>query len=58
MKTFILIEWSEIQNYMQEEGCRQNACLANDSEFLDSNCTIKSSAYFVNKEWAERVDKN
>ena len=43
-----LVTWPEVQELMDVEGFRENACLANDEYFVD---TYGSSAYFVSCEW-------
>ena len=48
---YILIEWPEIQDLMEKPGFNQNACLANDVEFLEVNTSVESSAYFVKESW-------
>lgn len=47
---YVLVQWPDIQEYMDKEGFRENACLANDEHFVD---TYGSSAYFVDLNWLE-----
>lgn len=47
---YTLIEFPEIQAYQDMPGFKENACLANDIDFLNAN-NIGSSAYFVDVEW-------
>jgi len=51
-KTYIIITFPEIQQYQDEPDFDENACLINDSKFLDK---YGSSAYFVDKEWINNV---
>lgn len=53
---YLLIEWSDVQELMTKEGFRDNACLANDKQFLESNTIIHDSAYFVSEEWLKKVN--
>lgn len=48
-----LVTWPEIQEYMDSEGFEEHSCLADDDYFFG---TYGSSAYFVDKEWKEKVD--
>lgn len=52
---YVLIEWPEVQDLMEKPGFKENACLANDTEFLEHNTMVKSSAYFVNQEWLNNL---
>ena len=45
---FIIVQWPEVQELMDEEGFDTNACLANDEWTLEK---YGSQAYFVNKKW-------
>jgi len=47
---YVLIEWPDIQFYMDKEGFKEHSCLANDEWVLD---TYGSSTYFVNKKWIQ-----
>ena len=49
---FTIIQWPDIQAFMDIEGFDENACLANDDYFLD---IYGSSAYFVNKNWLNKI---
>lgn len=49
---FTIIQWPDIQAFMDIEGFNTNACLANDNYFLD---IYGSSAYFVNKNWLNKI---
>lgn len=53
MKKYIVIQWPEIQDYMECKGFEDNAYLINDEKGLD---TFGSSAYFVNEVWAENQE--
>lgn len=53
-----LIEFPEVQELMELPGFAENACLANDEEFLEQNTSIGSSAYFVSVEWLKMKNKN
>ena len=50
---YIIIQWPEIQDLMDKEGFRENACLANDDYFQQE---YGSSAYFVNVDWLSKVE--
>lgn len=47
---FTIVQWPEIQNYMEKLGFDENAVLINDEVFCDAN-GIGPSAYMVNVEW-------
>lgn len=51
---YVLIQWPEIQEYMDEYGFDQWACLANSDEFVKM---YGSSAYFVSKPWLDAMLK-
>lgn len=51
--TFEIVTWPEIQEYMEKDGFRENACLANDEHFVN---VFGSSAYFVNSKWKDDID--
>lgn len=51
---YVVVQWPEIQYYMDEEGFDQHACLANSDEFID---IYGSSAYFISKPWLDEVLK-
>lgn len=48
-----VICWPDIQDYMNKEGFEDNAYLINDEKGME---LFGSSAYFVNTEWADKVD--
>lgn len=52
---YVVVEWPEIQDYMDEPGFDENAHLINDEIGLDM---YGSSAYFVNVEWKNKVDNH
>ena len=52
--TYIIITFPEIQQYQDEPDFEENSCLINDCTFLEK---YGSSAYFVNKEWRDKVEK-
>lgn len=51
---FIIVEWPEIQLYMEQEGFNDNCYLINDTSWLDQ---YGSSSYFVNEKWKSKVDE-
>ena len=51
MKDFEIIEWPEIQAFMELEGFEDNATLLEPHESLG----ISSSTYLVSKEWLESL---
>ena len=55
MDKYIVIQWPEIQLYMNCEGFREHAFLINDEYGMD---TFGSSAYFVEEAWAKEAEKN
>ena len=50
---FVVIQWPEVQELMTKEGFDTNASLANDEWCLEE---YGSSAYFVNKQWLNKVE--
>ena len=54
---YILIEFPDVQDLMDKEDFRKNACLANDEEFLEENTTVQSSAYFVKEDWLNSIEE-
>ena len=46
--TFVVVMWPESQELMELEGFDENACLVNDSPFLEE---YGSSAFFVRQSW-------
>lgn len=53
MDKYIVVTWPDIQTYMDKEGFENNAHLINDEKGIE---LFGSSAYFINEEWAEKVD--
>ena len=53
MKDFEIIEWPEIQYFMEQEGFDDNATLIEPNGYMG----IDSSTYLVNKEWLESLDE-
>lgn len=49
---YVVIQWPEIQELMEEDGFENNAALANAGWCLDC---YGSSAYFVNKQWLNEI---
>lgn len=49
METFVLIHWPNVQELMDVEGFRENAC-------LDTRDDAESSSYFVSEEWLNSLD--
>lgn len=52
MEDFDIIEWPDIQYYMNEEGFDENATLIEPNE----NMGIGSSTYLINKEWLKSLE--
>lgn len=52
MTTYILETWPDVQYYMDEPDFNEHACLADDEYFVKK---YGNSAYFIEKEWAEKV---
>jgi hypothetical protein len=50
---FVIIQWPEIQDLMDKEGFDTNASLTNDEWCLEK---YGSSAYFVNKQWLNKIE--
>ena len=50
METFVLIHWPDVQELMDVEGFRENAC-------LDTRDNADSSSYFVSEEWLNNIDE-
>ena len=46
--TFVVVMWPDSQELMESEGFEENACLVNDSPFLEE---YGSSAFFVRQSW-------
>lgn len=52
MEDFEIIEWPEIQYYMEFEGFRENSSLIEPND----NIGIGSSTYLVSTEWLEQIE--
>lgn len=52
MEDFEIIEWPEIQYYMEIEGFRENSSLIEPN----NNIGIGSSTYLVSTEWLEQIE--
>ena len=55
MDKYIIIQWPEIQEFMEIEGFEENSYLINDEKGLDD---FGSSAYFVNTKWIDEFFKS
>ena len=55
MSKYVVITWPDIQYYMDIEGFDENSYLVNDEQGLED---FGSSAYFVDEEWLEELNKN
>ena len=53
MEKYIVVQWPDIQTYMDKEGFEDNAHLINDERGIG---LFGSSAYFINEGWADKVD--
>lgn len=53
IEEYIVVQWPEIQDYMDLNGFNENSYLINDEKGIND---FGSSAYFVNKEWYEEVN--
>lgn len=51
MENYTIIEWPEIQEYMDEEGFNENSALIEPNE----NIGIGSSTYLVSNEWLKTL---
>ena len=49
---YIVVQWPDIQDLMDEPGFEDNASLINDERFYQ---LYGDSAYFVNEEWYNKV---
>lgn len=49
---YVIIQWPEIQDYMDVEGFDENSCLVSTEPMLTE---YGSSAYFVNKGWLKSL---
>lgn len=55
---FELVEFPAVQVFMEEPDFHENACLANDPEFLEHMESLgynPSSLYFVDADWMEMI---
>lgn len=48
MDEFVIIQWPEIQFYMDKPGFRENSCLITEDPFYSE---YGDSSYFVRKSW-------
>lgn len=46
--TYVIIQWPEIQYFMELEGFKENSYLINDEKGIEE---FGSSSYFVNTKW-------
>lgn len=53
MKDYEIIEWPDIQAFMDEEGFDANATLIESNDSMG----IGSSTYLVNKEWLNSLSE-
>ena len=51
--TYIIIQWPEIQYFMELEGFKENSYLINDDKGIEK---FGSSAYFVNTKWLNNYE--
>lgn len=51
---FIIVEWPEVQKYMEKDGFNDNAFLINDESWLDQ---YGSSSYFIKESWKYKIDE-
>lgn len=54
LSKFVIVEWPEIQSYIDKEGFDNNCCLINDDTWLDQYGAL---SYFVNEEWKHKIDE-
>ncbi len=50
---YIVIQWPDIQHYMDLQGFEENSYLINDEKGMND---FGSSAYFVDEEWLNELD--
>jgi len=53
-KKYIIVQWPESQELMEEDGFREHCCLINDSMEDDPKSFLArygSSAFFVEEKW-------
>lgn len=55
MDKYIIIQWPEIQEFMEIEGFEENSYLINDEKGL---ANFGASAYFVNTKWIDKFFKS
>lgn len=55
MDKYIIVQWPEIQEFMEIEGFEENSYLINDEKGL---ANFGSSAYFVNTKWIDKFFLN
>ena len=53
MKDYEIIEWPDIQAFMELDGFEENATLIESNDSMG----IGSSTYLVNKEWLDSLSK-
>ena len=53
MKDYEIIEWPDIQAFMDEEGFDENTTLIEPNDSMG----IGSSTYLVNKEWLDSLSE-
>ena len=53
MEDYEIIEWPDIQAFMDLDGFNENATLIEPNESMG----IDSSTYLVDKEWLDSIDK-
>ena len=53
IEDFEIIEWPDIQAFMDIDGFRENSTLIHPNEHLG----INSTTYLVSKEWLNSIDK-
>ena len=53
MEDYEIIEWPDIQAFMDLDGFNENTTLIEPNEYMG----IDSSTYLVDKEWLDSIDK-
>lgn len=51
---YTVVTWPDSQELMDKEGFNENCYLINDDKGMEE---FGSSAYFVNKEWLDRINE-
>lgn len=51
---FVIMQWPEVQEWMEEPGFEENSHLINDEKGIDK---YGSSAYFISKEWLDTIKR-